>query len=168
MHGGPGHSRSLRNGETPMAQEKTMRYLKTAIALTAMVFLAAATVAAADQVIYVPKTKVAAAMAKGGPLASGSDYIVSISRREKGGQVEVHENETDTFYIMEGGATFVTGGAVVGAKTTGPGQIRGTSINGGTTHTLSKGDVITIPKGTPHWYKEVPKLVVYYVVKAKH
>jgi quercetin dioxygenase-like cupin family protein len=33
---------------------------------------------------------------------------------------------------------------------------------------LSKGDVITIPKGTPHWFKKVPKLVVYYVVKSKH
>ena len=145
-----------------------MRYWKTAIALTAMVFFAGATMAAADEVTYVSKEKVAAAVAKGGPLASGSDYIVSISRRDKGGSSEVHEDETDTFYIMEGSATFVTGGTLEGAKNTGPGQIRGTGIKGGTTHMLSKGDVITIPKGTPHWFKEVPKLVVYYVVKSKH
>jgi quercetin dioxygenase-like cupin family protein len=145
-----------------------MRYLKTAIALTAMVFLAGATATAADEVTYVSKEKVAAAVAKGGPLANGSDYIVSVSRRDKGGQSEVHEDETDTFYIMEGAATFVTGGTLEGSKTTGPGQIRGSGINGGTTHMLSKGDVITIPKGTPHWFKKVPKLVVYYVVKSKH
>ena len=32
---------------------------------------------------------------------------------------------------------------------------------------LKKGDVIAIPKGTPHWFKEVPSVVVYFVVKAK-
>jgi quercetin dioxygenase-like cupin family protein len=117
---------------------------------------------------YVSTEQLAAAVATGGPLAHGSDYIVSVSRRDKGGQSEVHDDETDTFYIMEGDATFVTGGTLEGAKTTGPGQIRGSGINGGTTHMLSKGDVITIPKGIPHWFKEVPKLVVYYVVKSKH
>jgi quercetin dioxygenase-like cupin family protein len=145
-----------------------MRYLKTAIALTARVFLAGATATAADEVTYVSKEKVAAAVAKGGPLANGSDDIVSVSRRDKGGQSEVHVDETDTFYIMEGAATFVTGGTLEGSKNTGPGQSRGSGINGGTTHMLSKGDVITIPKGIPHWFKEVPKLVVYYVVKSKH
>jgi quercetin dioxygenase-like cupin family protein len=168
MQGGRGCRRSVWNGRAPMAQERTMRYLKSAIALTAMVFLAGATAAAADAVTYVSKDKVAAAMAKGGPLASGSDYIVSVSRRDKGGSSEVHDNETDTFYIMEGAATFVTGGTMVDAKTSGPGQSRGSGITGGTSHALSKGDVITIPKGTPHWFKEVPKLVVYYVVKSKH
>jgi glc operon protein GlcG len=121
---------------------------------------------AADEVVYVPKEKVAEAMSKGGSLSRGSNYIVSISRRDKGGQAEVHENETDTFYIMEGAATFVTGGTVVDGKTTRPGQILGTGLNGGQSHSLSKGDVIVIPKGVPHWFKEVPKMVVYYVVKA--
>jgi quercetin dioxygenase-like cupin family protein len=127
-----------------------------------------ASTAFADDVVYVPKAKVDAAKAAGGALASGSDYIVSISRRDKGGQSEVHADETDTFYIMEGSATFVTGGTVVDGKTTGPGQIRGSGIAGGTERKLSAGDVITIPKGTPHWFKEVPSLVVYYVVKSKH
>ena len=102
-----------------------------------------------------------------GGLASGSDHNVSISRRDKTGQSEVHDNETDVFYVMEGSATFVTGGTIVDAKTTSPGQVRGTGISGGTTHMLKKGDVIAIPKGTPHWFKEVPSVVVYFVVKAK-
>ena len=123
---------------------------------------------AADDVVYVPKSKVDAAKASGGALSSGGDYTVAVSRRDKGGESEIHETETDTFYIMEGSATFITGGSLVGAKTTGPGQIRGSGIEGGTTHKLSAGDVIVIPKGVPHWFKEVPKLVVYYVVKSKH
>jgi mannose-6-phosphate isomerase-like protein (cupin superfamily) len=121
---------------------------------------------AADEVTYVPKEKVAEAMSKGGSLTRGSNYIVSISRRDKPGRAEVHETETDTFYIMEGSATFVTGGTVVDGKTTRPGQILGASLDGGQSHTLSKGDVIVIPKGTPHWFKEVQGIVVYYVVKA--
>lgn len=141
-----------------------MRNLISVLALSALF----ASAALAEDVVYVPKAKVDAAKAAGGTLASGSDYIVSVSRREKAGQSEVHADETDTFYVMEGSATFVTGGKVVDGKTTGPGQIRGSGIAGGAEHRLSAGDVIVIPKGTPHWFKEVPKLVVYYVVKSKH
>jgi quercetin dioxygenase-like cupin family protein len=31
---------------------------------------------------------------------------------------------------------------------------------------LAKGDVVVIPAGVPHWFKEVPGTVVYYTVKA--
>ncbi len=137
------------------------------LALVVVSLGAASSRAVADDVVYVPKEKVTAAMTSPGVLSSGSDYIVSMSRRDKGGQSEVHADETDVFHVLEGSATFVTGGTVTDGKTTGPGQIRGTGISGGQTFTLSKGDVIVIPKGTPHWFKEVPELVVYYVVKAK-
>ena len=143
-----------------------MRYLPTMIAL--LIGLAgASTRALADEVVYIPKEKVQTAKSKGGVLTSGSDHTVIMSRRDQAGQSEVHVNETDVFYVLEGSATFVTGGTVAGGKTTGPGQIRGTGISGGESRVLSKGDVIVIPKGTPHWFKEVPELVIYYVVKAK-
>jgi quercetin dioxygenase-like cupin family protein len=45
------------------------------------------------------------------------------------------------------------------------GQWLGTNIQGGETRHLTKGDIITIPAGTPHWFKEVPSSVNYYVVK---
>jgi glc operon protein GlcG len=145
-----------------------MRYAKWMTAMTTAVlaaFLTTTPAAAADEVTYVAKEKVHEAMAKGGPLTDGSNYKVSISRRVKGGTVEVHTGETDIFYIMEGSATFVTGGTVVDSKTTSPGQIRGSGIQGGESRTLTEGDVIVIPKGTPHWFKDVPELVVYHVVK---
>ena len=44
-------------------------------------------------------------------------------------------------------------------------QWLGTSIEGGTTYHLSKGDVVTVPAGTPHWFKEVPSSISYYTVK---
>jgi hypothetical protein len=55
--------------------------------------------------------------------------------------------------------------AVVDPKRTGPNQMRAPSVNGGTTYHVSKGDVITIPAKTPHWFKEVPsKTIAYYAV----
>ena len=46
-----------------------------------------------------------------------------------------------------------------------PGQHLGNGIKGGQTHMLKKGDVLVIPAGTPHWFKDVPHTVSYYVVK---
>jgi quercetin dioxygenase-like cupin family protein len=130
---------------------------------TIAVVLAAAD--GASGVTYVEHQKVTAALSKGGPLVSAPDLLVSGSHRDKAGQVEVHEKETDVIYVVDGTATFVTGGTMVGGKTTKPGQLMGSDIKGGQTHHLSKGDVIVVPAGIPHWFKEVPQSVSYYVVK---
>jgi len=140
-----------------------VRFRIMTIAAFALALATSPTAALADEVVYVSSEKAAAAT---GVMTKGSDHIVIMSRRDGGGESEVHAGETDVFYVLEGSATFVTGGTVTGGKTTGPGQIRGTGISGGTSRTLSKGDVIVIPKGTPHWFKEVPEKVVYFVVKS--
>ena len=118
-----------------------------------------------SEAIFVDHDKVTAALAKGGTLVGASDVLVQGSHRDKPGQVEVHDKEMDVLYIIEGSATFVTGGKIVGAKSTRPNQWLGTDIAGGTTHKLVKGDVIVVPAGMPHWFKEVPGSVSYYVVK---
>ncbi len=142
-----------------------MRYLLSMMAVMSAALLVTGGASAADEVTYVSKDQVSAALSKGAPLTEGSNYKVSMSRRTGPGEAELHADETDIFYIVEGSATFVTGGTVTDEKTTGPGQIRGSGIQGGKTQALSKGDVIVIPKGVPHWFKAVPGLVVYYVVK---
>jgi quercetin dioxygenase-like cupin family protein len=129
------------------------------------VLLAVAAVFSRAEVTYVDHGKVAEALAKGGALVKASDLLVSGSHRDKGGQVEVHDKETDFFYVTDGSATLVTGGTMTGGRQTRPGQHLGTGIDGGQTHHLTKGDVVVIPAGTPHWFKEVPKSVSYYVVK---
>jgi mannose-6-phosphate isomerase-like protein (cupin superfamily) len=116
-------------------------------------------------VTYLSHEKVAAALAHGGILDKASDLIVLGSHRTAGGKLEVHEKETDVDYIVDGEATFVTGGKMVGGKLTSPGQWLGTDIQGGQVHHLTKGDVIVIPAGIPHWFKEVPHSVTYLVVK---
>ena len=115
--------------------------------------------------IHIDPAKVGAALAKGGTLVTRPDLIVSGSHRETGGKVEVHDKETDVLYVVDGEATFVFGGKMEGGKVTSPGQWQGTDITGGETHRIAKGDVFVIPAGIPHWFKDVPKSVSYFVVK---
>jgi len=113
---------------------------------------------------YIGHDKVAEVMAKGGPIVSDPGLVVLANRRGAG-QVEYHEHTNHIFIMVEGEATFVTGGTMVGAKRTSPEQMVATSIEGGETHHLSKGDVITIPAKTPHWWKEIPTgTMAYYAV----
>jgi mannose-6-phosphate isomerase-like protein (cupin superfamily) len=91
--------------------------------------------------------------------------LIVLANRRAAGEVEVHENTNHVFIIVEGEATFVTGGTMVEPKNTAPGQIRAKSVNGGQTYHLTKGDVITVPAKTPHWFKEVPtQTIAYYAV----
>src|SRR3989454_2567777 len=120
------------------------------------------------KVTYFEKEKVKEAFAKGAVLFDGSDkYMVHTSRRDKAGMAEVHLKDADIIYVQEGAATFVTGGAVVEGQNIAPDEIRGSQINGGETRQISKGDVIIVPAGTPHWFKEIPAPMTYYVVKAR-
>jgi glc operon protein GlcG len=119
-------------------------------------------------VSYFENEKVTAAFAKGAVLFDASDkYMVHASHRDQAGMVEVHEKDADIIYVLEGSAVFVTGGEIVGGKIVAPGEIRGTDVKGGQTRAISKGDVIIVPAGTPHWFKEVPGPLNYYVVKAR-
>jgi mannose-6-phosphate isomerase-like protein (cupin superfamily) len=119
----------------------------------------------APSATYINHEKVAAAFAKGGTLATASDYIVLALHRSESGNAELHEKQTDVYYVADGEATFVTGGELVGNKVVSPGQRQGTGIKGGEVHHLTKGDVIVIPAGVPHWFKDVSHPISYLLVK---
>jgi quercetin dioxygenase-like cupin family protein len=99
--------------------------------------------------------------------ADGRNYMVHASHRDKPGLAEIHTLDTDIVYVLEGTATFVTGGKAVDAKTIAPNEIRGSAIEGGETRKLVKGDVIVVPNGVPHWFEEVSSPFNYYVVKVR-
>lgn len=124
--------------------------------------------ATSGTVSFFAKDKVAESFAKGAVLFDASDkYMVHTSRRDKAGVAEVHTKDADIIYVQEGSATFVTGGTMIDAKETAPNEICGKEISGGETRMITKGDVIIVPAGTPHWFKEVPEPMTYYVVKAR-
>jgi mannose-6-phosphate isomerase-like protein (cupin superfamily) len=92
-----------------------------------------------------PKTKSASE-----PLGRFGNHLFMIGRREGDGEAELHEGQADVFVVESGAATLVAGGEIVEAKTTSPGEIRGTSIRGGERVRLGAGDIVHIPAKTPH------------------
>ncbi|HSE89120.1 MAG TPA: heme-binding protein [Candidatus Binatia bacterium] len=150
------------SGNTPQEDED--------IALAgAKVFAATTSSGKSDlpKVTYFPATKVSKAFEKGMPLLEIANYKVHASHREGPGVVEVHTRDTDIIYMLEGTATLITGGTIVDGKSIEPEEIRGKDVKSGETRQIAKGDVIIIPNGVPHWFKEVKGPINYYVVKVR-
>ena len=96
--------------------------MKLGSVLTCLVGSAVLLSAAATdpKVTFIPHDKVA----KGGTLVAAPDLTVLISHRASRGEAEVHDKETDTFYVLDGSATLITGGTMVGGRVTAPNQHR--------------------------------------------
>jgi len=138
-----------------------------AVSAALITFAAVSAPSATRPVTHMPAADVAAAFAQGRPLVEVENYKVHASRREAAGQAEVHTKDTDIVYVLTGTATFVTGGTVVGGKEIAPEEIRGSGVEGGETRSLKAGDLVIVPNGTPHWFKDVPGPMTYYVVKVR-
>lgn len=126
-------------------------------------------------VTYIESQKVSASFAKGAVLVgedenmmhAARNYMVHASHRDKPGVVEIHELDTDIVYVLKGSAQLITGGTPVGSKTIAPHELRAPTVNGGEARDLAPGDVVIIPNGVPHWFKEVKAPFDYYVVKVR-
>lgn len=116
-------------------------------------------------VVVIDHAKVDDAFAKGLPLLLTSSYKIQTGHRVMAGNVEIHDRDTDIFYVTEGTATLTTGGTAIGTKSTGPGETRADKITGGVARKLTKGDIVVIPAGIPHWFSEVSGTFIYFVVK---
>lgn len=108
---------------------------------------------------------------KGAPFASddlaryGNHYTL-FALRETSGSAEVHEHEADIFVVETGQATLVTGGKLVNPRVEKPGELRGSSIQGGEKHPVAAGDIIHIPARTPHQLLiDQGKPFAYFVIK---
>ena len=88
-------------------------------------------------------------------LANVGPYPVQLEYRTGTTPPSVHHGQAELIYVVDGGCTLVTGGALVDAKQGKGPNLSGTSIAGGTPQKVSKGDYILVPPDTPHWYTEV-------------
>jgi hypothetical protein len=105
-------------------------------------------------------------------IANSDHYRINIVRRGSAGTAMAHATGpakgSELHYIIDGSATVVTGGTLVrppgapGASAKGPGNA---TIEGGESRRVARGDVIFIPAGTPHWYKDVQGSVTYLEVR---
>ena len=99
-------------------------------------------------------------------LSPPSESPVIGIRRTTPGASELHANFTDVWYVIDGEATLITGGAMLDGSETAPGETRGRGIRDGNSRRIYKGDYAVIPAGTPHWISQVEgKEFLYIVVK---
>jgi glc operon protein GlcG len=114
---------------------------------------------------FIHAKDVSVAFAKDQPLLETAGYKVHASRRVQPGQAEIHTLDTDVVYVVDGSATLVTGGNAIDAREIAPNELRGSRIQGGQEHHITKGDVIIIPNGVPHQFTEVTGELHYFVCK---
>jgi glc operon protein GlcG len=105
--------------------------------------------------------------ATGGLLLDAGAYKLDAGRREGPGEVEYHAHTVDVMHVVQGEATVVTGGEMVGTRSAGDGELRADSVDGGHAHELSEGDVLAIPAGVPHQFTRVSDPFLYFVVKVE-
>jgi glc operon protein GlcG len=98
------------------------------------------------------------------PVKNADHYRINVVRRTKAQGAIAHPDGTEVHHIIDGAATFVTGGVIVRATNAGA---RGgnATIEGGQSRRVTKGDVILIPAGTPHWYKDLEGSITYLEVR---
>jgi len=95
-------------------------------------------------------------------------HYTMLAFRQRSGGGELHQNFADIFFILEGHAMVVTGGKIVDEKSTGPGEIRGKGVDGGTRQEVKAGDIVHIPAGMPHQTLVAEgETVTYFVIKAE-
>jgi glc operon protein GlcG len=102
-------------------------------------------------------------------------FRVKASTRTKVLDAEIHLEWTDVIYVTKGAATLVTGGRLsddTTPKTFPDGRPftetkMGSSIIGGESRRVSVGDVVVIPAGTPHWFKDIDGPFWFFNVKTR-
>jgi glc operon protein GlcG len=105
--------------------------------------------------------------ATGGLLLDAGAYKLDAGRRQTPGEVEYHAHTVDVMHVVDGRATVVTGGEMVGVRSVGDGELRAESVTGGRSHELSAGDVLAVPAGVPHQFTQVSDPFLYFVVKVE-
>ena len=83
---------------------------------------------------------------------SGMQLRVAVQHdaRRDSSEAESHDDSDDVYYVLEGSAELTLGGKLENPREISPGEWRGAKITGGQTFTIKKGDLIVVPRGTPH------------------
>ncbi len=63
---------------------------------------------------------------------------------------EIHDASDDIYYVLEGEATLMLYGSLVEPREISAGEWRSKSATGGREVKIKKGDLVVVPRGTPH------------------
>ena len=75
-----------------------------------------------------------------------------IAFRNGSGEAELHEKQADLILVQSGSGTVLVGGKMLEGKPSGPDEVRGKSIEGGTRYPITAGDTLYIPANTVHQF----------------
>jgi len=75
---------------------------------------------------------------------------VQHDKLRKNADAEVHDESDDVYYVLDGTAELTLGGTLDEPREATPGEWKSKKIKGGTTIRISQGDLIVVPRGTPH------------------
>lgn len=93
-------------------------------------------------------------------LLEGGIFSINVRHIEGAETALQHGRITEVWVVREGIAVLATGGSIVDAEAgAGPGDYRGSSIDGGEERTIKAGDLVFIPAGVPHGIKETESIV---------
>jgi mannose-6-phosphate isomerase-like protein (cupin superfamily) len=152
--------------------------MKIAMAMVAALALGApAATLSGDKALVIPaqdiKAQAADLVSQAKPTGSAGAIVASygnlglmLSVRTANGVGELHQHFDDLMIVEQGSATLVTGGSLVDPKPGANGEIRGSSVQNGTSQTLGVGDVVIVPAGVPHQLL-IPPGTVYTSLVAK-
>ncbi len=110
----------------------------------------------------------------GGGAPTPSDCGVS-SGEASGARGIQHLHQTETYIIVSGAGTLITGGSILNGRLSGPESVVTTTLNGpscsGTIvgdvqiRDVVVGDIVIIPAGVPHGWANIPRHVDYLSVR---
>ena len=75
---------------------------------------------------------------------------VQHDKKRENADAELHDASDDVYYVLEGSAQLTLGGKLENPREISSGEWRSPKIIGGQTFTIKKGDLIIVPRGTPH------------------
>jgi mannose-6-phosphate isomerase-like protein (cupin superfamily) len=79
-----------------------------------------------------------------------------VAFRNGSGEAELHEKLADLIVVRSGQGAVLVGGKMIDGKPTGPDEVRGKSIEGGTKYPIAAGDTLYVPANTPHQFVMEP------------
>jgi mannose-6-phosphate isomerase-like protein (cupin superfamily) len=84
------------------------------------------------------------------PILLLAPYHANLEYRAAPAPAAVHERDAEMMFVIDGTGTIITGGKLVDEKRTNAANLSGSSIAGGNSRPLSKGDFLIVPENTPH------------------
>lgn len=84
------------------------------------------------------------------PILSMAPYRAQLEYRPGTSPAAVHEKDAELMVVLEGTGNIVTGGKLVEEKRNNANNLGGSSITGGNTQAVVKGDMLIVPANTPH------------------